>query len=257
MSTQSRFAAALLDPERPCPDGLTAWNGSDPAQRFRVYRNNVIVSLIDALADTYAVTRELVGEEFFRAMARRYAYANPPQSRLLAFYGAGFPDFVAGFPPAAGLPYLADVARLEYWRVVAYHAADVPAVSAAEISAALADEGALPSLGLRLHPSLAVLSSAFAVVSLWAAHQGILELSTVKPDSAETALILRNGLDVEVVQLSEAAGRFVAALRSGSALGAAAESATALDADFDLVGVLGLLLQKSAVTGLNPSRRPS
>lgn len=257
MSSQSRFAAALLDPEPACPAGLTACNGSDPAQRFRVYRNNVIVSLIDALADTFAVTQELVGEEFFRAMARRYAYAHPPQSPVLAFYGADFPAFVAAFPPAAGLPYLADVARLEHLRVTAYHAADVAAVDSAALAATLADESALPSLGLGLHPSVAVLASSFAVVSLWAAHQGVMDLSTVTPEVAETALVLRHGLAVEVIALPRVAGTFVAALGAGAPLGEAAGQATARAADFDLVGILGLLLQKSAITALLPSRRNS
>lgn len=53
MSHQQAIAAALLDPAQPCPPGLTTWNGSDPAHRFAVYRNNVIVSLVDALADTF------------------------------------------------------------------------------------------------------------------------------------------------------------------------------------------------------------
>ena len=99
MSAQTAFAAALLDPELPPPDGLVAWNGSDPARRFAVYRNNVVVSLVDALADTFAVTQELVGEAFFRAMARVFALADPPKSRLMAFYGESFPNFIAGFPP--------------------------------------------------------------------------------------------------------------------------------------------------------------
>lgn len=256
MSDQTTFAAALLDPERPCPPGLSTWNGSNPARRFAVYRNNVLVSLIDALADSFPVTQQLVGEEFFRAMARLHAYAHPPQSRLLAFYGADFPDFIASFPPAAGLPYLADVARLEYRRVVAYHAADVPGVGSEAVAAALADQAALPTLGVTLQPSLAVLASASAVVSLWAAHQGVLDLSAVAPETPETALILRPGLEVEVMQIPPAAGAFISALGAGSPLGAAAEAALAIDPAFDLVGTLGLLLQKSAITALNPARRP-
>jgi hypothetical protein len=255
--SQQDFAAALLDPDLAAPAGLVAWNGSDPAQRFRVYRNNVIVSLIDALADSFEVTQELVGEEFFRAMARLYAYACPPQSRLMAFYGAGFPDFIESFPPAAGLPYLADVARLEYRRIVAYHAADVPGVGAEAVSAALADEATLPTLGMTLHPSLSVLSSASAVVSLWAAHQGVLELAEVDPDAPETALILRHGLDVEVLQIPAAVGAFLCKLQAGSSLGSTAAEATSIDADFDLVGILGLLLQKSGITALNPTRSPT
>lgn len=254
---QQNFAAALLDPDLPVPAGLTAWNGSDPAQRFRVYRNNVIVSLIDALADTFEVTQQLVGEEFFRAMARLYAYAHPPQSRLMAFYGTSFPAFIETFPPAADLPYLADVARLEYLQVVAYHAADLPAVGADAVAAALSDEAALPTLGVTLHPSLAVLASASAVVSLWAAHQGVLELSAVAPNTPETGLVLRHGLNVEVIQIPAAAGVFITALGAGSPLGSAAEAAVAIDAGLDLVGVLGLLLQKSAIAALHSPRRLS
>ncbi|HJV93235.1 MAG TPA: DNA-binding domain-containing protein, partial [Azonexus sp.] len=216
--SQHAFAAALLDPDLPVPTGLTAWNGSDPAQRFRVYRNNVIVSLIDALADTFEVTQQLVGEDFFRAMARLYVYGHPPQSPLMAFYGASLPDFIETFPPAAGLPYLADVARLEYLRVVAYHAADVPGVGDEALAAALADQAALPTLGATLQPSLAVLVSASAVVSLWAAHQDVLDLSAVAPETPETALILRPGLDVEVIRIPPAAGTFITALGAGSAL---------------------------------------
>lgn len=255
--SQIDFASALLDPDLPAPAGLTAWNGSDPAQRFRVYRNNVIVSLIDALADTFEVTQQLVGEDFFRAMARGYAYAHPPRSRLMAFYGNEFPAFIETFPPAADLPYLADVALLEYRRVVAYHAADVPGAGADAVADVLADEASLPALGMSLHPSLSVIASASAVVSLWAAHQGVLELSTVAPDAPETALVLRNDIDVEVLLIPEAAGAFICELQAGASLGAAAAEAAGIDVNFDLVAILGLLLQKSAITALNPSRSPT
>mgnify|MGYP007007760331 CR=1 FL=1 len=57
-------------------------------------------------------------------MARVFALADPPKSRLMAFYGESFPNFIVGFPPALGVPYLANVARLEYLRVLATIAAE-------------------------------------------------------------------------------------------------------------------------------------
>ncbi len=119
MSTQTAVAQALLDPALPCPTGLSTWNGSDPQTRFAVYRNNVMMSLIDALADTYPVVQRLVGEDFFRAMARVFAQAKPPRSAVMAYYGRDFAAFIDAFPPAASVPYLADVARLEMARVLA------------------------------------------------------------------------------------------------------------------------------------------
>lgn len=257
MSHQQAIAAALLDPAQPCPSGLTTWNGSDPARRFAVYRNNMIVSLVNALVDTFSVTQELVGEPFFRAMAREFAYVNPPTSPLLAFYGDAFPDFIERFPPAAGVPYLADVARLEYLRVRAYHATDLEPVHTEAIAAALGDIADLPRLNLAIHPAVGVLDSAAAVVSLWAAHQGLGDLAAVIPDAPETALVLRDGLDVEVMRIPRDASVFIAALKRGAPLGEAVVSAQRVDPGFDATASLALLIQKSAITALHLPRRTS
>lgn len=100
MSTQADFAAALLDVQLPYPKGLCSRNGADPSRRFAVYRNNVQSSLINALADSYPVVQQLVGEEFFRAMAAIFVRSQPPQSPLMSRYGEGFADFIGQFEPS-------------------------------------------------------------------------------------------------------------------------------------------------------------
>ncbi|WP_261172414.1 DNA-binding domain-containing protein, partial [Bordetella pertussis] len=50
MHPQAAFARALLDPLAPCPPGLRRAGDADPAQRYAIYRNNVVASLIQALA---------------------------------------------------------------------------------------------------------------------------------------------------------------------------------------------------------------
>lgn len=249
MSPQAAFADALLATDDLCPPGLTTWNGSAPEKRFSVYRNNVIVSLIDAMADSYPVTQELVGEAFFRAMARQFVRATPPRSPVLAWYGDGFAEFIEAFPAAAGVPYLADVARLEWLRVEAWHAADADPLASEDIARLLGDAAALPDARFDLHPSVRMLHSRHAVVSLWAAHQSesaALALADVDPDRAETALVLRNGLDVEISAVTEGAAMFISRLRQGAALGVAAEQALAADTGFDLAQTLGLLIRGGA-----------
>lgn len=246
----ANFAAALLDPAAPCPQGLVTWNGSDAAQRFGVYRNNVTVSLIDAMADTFPVVQQLVGTEFFRAMAGEFVRQSPPVSPVLAWYGDAFAGFVAAFPPAAGVPYLADVARLEYARVLAFHAADAVPVAVAEIAACLNDPEVLPELRMHLHPSLQVIDSPFAIASLWGAHQGTGDLVSVDLAQAECALVLRHGLSVEVVAVPAAAGRFVAGLQGGATLGAAVQQAGTDGTLFDPTPVLGLLIGRELLVGL-------
>ncbi|SFO83700.1 DNA-binding domain-containing protein [Pseudomonas borbori] len=248
MNSQAEFVAALLDPERDCPADLKTWNGSDPAARFAVYRNNVLSSLIDALAASFPVVQQLVGETFFRAMAAVYVRHSPPRTRILADYGADFPAFIQGFAPAASLPYLADVARLELLRIRAYHAADAAPLDADALATALAAPERLASLLLRLQPALGLLDSAFAVVSLWAAHQGALTLAEVDLDQAQCALVLRNGLEVEVLGIRSGDAVLIQALLQGRPLGAATQLALACDPAFDLGACLAHLLRAGAIT---------
>lgn len=250
---QADFAAALLAPERPCPPGLRAWNGSDPGVRLAVHRNNVLSSLIDALADAFPVTQALVGDEFFRAMAALFVRQQPPRTRVLAHYGDALPDFIARFEPARPLPYLADVARLERARVLAYHAADAAPVAAEAVAAALAAGEAVARLRFACHPSVSVLFSAFAIVSLWAAHQtgDDTDLAAVDPAEAESALVLRDGLDVLVLLLPTGTARFIAALQQGAGLADAAARAASDAEDFDLTAALSLLIQHGAITHLH------
>lgn len=245
------FFKALFDPALPPPAGLTTWNGSDPSVRFGVYRNNVIVSFIDALADSYPVTQSLVGEEFFRAMARIFVRHAPPKSRVLAFYGESLPAFIEEFPPAAALPYLADVARLEMQRVSAYHAAEAIPLTASIMALVMENPEQLSQMRISFQPSVGLLRSSYAVVSLWAAHQGVHDIATVDPYIAESALILRPTLDVEVISLHAGAADFIAHLLQGECLGDALEASDAASIDFDLIATLSLLIRAQAISSIS------
>lgn len=261
LGQQQDFAAALLDPQRATPRGLRAWNGSDPTARLAVYRNNVVSSLVDALAVTFPVVQQLVGEEFFRAMAGVFVRAAPPRSRVLAHYGLGFPSFIASFAPSQGLTYLADVARLEVARVMAYHAADAEPVSDEMVSLALGSGERMGELRLVLHPSVHTLCSPHAVVTLWAAHQSDEdgEIGPVDVDMPESALILRAGFDVLVLPVPRGTVDFVEAIRAGLNLGDAASQAASQAASraaptepgFDLTATLTALLAHGALSSFH------
>ena len=252
MSTQAAFAAALFDPQRPCPEGVFSANGADPASRFVVYRNNVQSSLINALADGYPVVSQLVGEEFFRAMAALYMQSCPPQSPFLNDYGKDFAGFIDSFAPAASVPYLADVARLERLRVQAYHAADAQPLSHEQIAAALSDPHVLSELTVGFHPSLNLLTSAYAVVDIWAVHQRDATLAGINPDHGQYALVLRNDLEVEVFAIDHGASTFIQNLRLGQPLSQALETAPA----FDLSQTLALLISHNVITHLRHKVSP-
>ncbi len=257
MSLYDKFAAALLTPDQPCPEGLVSRNGADPASRFAVYRNNVHSSLINAMATAYPVTLQLVGEAFFRAMAGLFVQACPPTSPLISEYGSAFPAFIQDFEPAASVPYLADIARLERLRVRAYRAADTQAPDPQKILQGLQSQANLGNLRLQLHPSVATLSSAYAVVALWAAHQSDGALATLNPWHAQAALVLRQGLEVRVFAIDSGSVTFINSLAHGSPLEKAVEHALEATAEFDLHHCLTLLVSHNAITHLYPDQKVS
>jgi hypothetical protein len=249
---QHAFAAALLDPGRPAPEGLPGAGRESPASRFAVHRNNVFVGLTEALRAGFPCTARLVGTEFFAALARVFVAAHPPDSPVLLSYGAGFADFLASFPPAANLPYLADVARIERAATEAYHARDEPALSADAL--ALVPPERAPFLRLRLHPSLRLLRSSFPAFTIWRMNAADGAPGPVDLSDAQNTLILRPDAEVDVRPVSNAAHDFIAALARGRTLAQAAARALAADAGFDLSAHLRQSIAMGAWVGFESAQ---
>lgn len=228
---QSVFGAALIDSSKPVPDGVVAPDGSTDGRRFAVYRNNIMVRLIEALRARFPVTERLVGEAFFREMARVYATGHKPRSALLLSYGDDFPAFIAGFEPARTVPYLADVARLEVARSEAYHAPEAGPLGIEALWPFRAEE--LAQACLKLHPSLRLMRSAYPVATIWAAHQSADEVRPPQVWEAEDVAILRPDADVLLHRLPPGAHCFIAALLAGARVEEAAAPALEENENFD------------------------
>lgn len=248
--TQDQFAGALLDSERVVPRTVTSHTARTPQKRFAVYRNNVIVGLSEALRTQFPATERIVGTEFFMALARVYVSSEPPRSPVMMNYGERFPAFIERFEPAAEIPYLADVARLEFARTQAYHAADAAPLDAAAWQSADAD--VLGGLRVVLHPSARIVRSAFPVVTIWSMNSGRMEPASIEDCGPEDAVIVRTRGDVEVRQLPPGGAVFLDALAAGMPLGEAAAAAADADAAFDLAvnlaGLIGAELATDLVT---------
>jgi hypothetical protein len=249
---QGAFAQALLDLDLPPPPGVVSHLSTSPLRRFGVYRNNVMVALVGALEARFPATRRIVGEEFFGAMARMFACRYPPQAPLMMVYGDTFPAFIEGFEPAATVPCLADVARLEAARTRAYHSADAELLPRDRLVEAV--QAGAETLCVSLHPSFEIVRSAFPIVTIWAMNAGEAEVAPVTDWSGEDALILRPALDVEVTRLPPGGATFLEALWRGSPLGLAVETAHAATPSFDLSENIVLLLGAGLVVDARQAR---
>ena len=250
---QAEFAAALRDPLVAAPATLVGPDREPAPRRFAVYRNNVIVGFVSALRAAFPVIERIVGDDFFAALARAYALAEPPSSPVLMDYGAGLADFIEGFAPAASLPYLPDVARIERaWRE-AYHAADAEPLAAEDFAGIAAE--AIPGLRLELHPSLRLLRSPYPAQTIWTMNAADGDVHPVDLGQAEDTLIVRPDAEVEVRRVPPGGAAFVAALQQKTTLGEAAAQAAADDGRFDLAGNLSGLIAAGAIVAILPSER--
>jgi hypothetical protein len=245
---QAEFINALLDPLLPPPARLKACHGEPPTRRFAVYRNNLITKLIDALGERFPVCLRLVGEEFFRAMAESYVRIALPHSPVLAEYGEDFADFISTFRPARELPYLPDVACLEYAMGRAYHARDAAPLSREFMRRLPGD--CLNSATVSLHPSVQTVLSEYPIVSIWRANMSGSEQTELELNHAQGALVVRPRLEVEAHILPDGGFAFVEALADGATFSAAANSATRVAADFDLTECLRVLLSSEALVAI-------
>jgi Putative DNA-binding domain len=248
-SYAAAFAPALLNPDRPAPAAVTGPNGKAAGKRYNVYRNNVTVSLINALAAVFPATQRITGVDFFRAMARFHVRATPPTSPLLFEYGRDFPDFIDSYEYAKPMPWLADVARIERAWLDAYHAADAeslrPQALASIAPERLADTVLIP------HPATRIVRSRFPAVSIFTANRSNGPVSQVETSDPEDALVTRPGLEVFVRHLPPGGAECLTRLIAGEPLGASAAAALADSPAFDLAANIAGMLEAGAFTTIH------
>lgn len=233
---QQGFADAVLGP----PDAPPAFDVSPPrtgAERIAIYRTALLANYRRALSASYPVVKRLTGAPFFHATVDAFARAHPSTSGDLNIYGDTFAGFLADYAPAADLPYLPDVARLEWAIDEAQRAADAARAPGAVLAAlSVAPAGRLPSLELSLEPSCRLVASAYPILRIWQVNQPDHEGDdrVTLDEGGDTLLIRRDADGVSLQRLAAGEFAWLVALAEGASLGTAIDDAQAADPNFDL-----------------------
>lgn len=216
---QREFGAAIESLDRAAEAAALFRGPSEKAlERLSVYRGNVVGACTKALAGAYPIVARIVGESFFEGLAREYLRRFPSASGDLNEFGAQLGRFVARFEHTRDLPYLPDVARMEWLVHRAYYAAD--------------EAGP----GLHLAPACALLASPWPLARIWEVHQDDYEgeFSVDLEAGPERILIYRPRFRVLVGAISAGGYRFLERLGAGAAPESALEAALVAEPDFDL-----------------------
>jgi len=244
---QQAFGAALFDARL---DGALASRLKGGGRGLGIYRGNLHAGWRRALAASHPVLRQLVGAEFFEALALVYGRAQPSIDPDLNRFGAGLAAFLEGFAPAATYPWLPDMARLEWLVHDSFYAPDAPPLPHPSATLAGLDPDAFEACRAQLHPSLRLYRSAWATPALWQAHQPEGPAFPEELERPGYALVWRPRFQAEVWASCAAEMAALGRLAAGGSFGAALDAAFGLDADFDVAAYLKRWLGEGGRTGI-------
>ncbi|MBL8466715.1 HvfC/BufC N-terminal domain-containing protein [Methyloversatilis discipulorum] len=235
---QRRFGAALSAAAGE-DEVLPLLAGDDARNRIllSIYRATSIANATAALRLAYPVCRLITGDDYFDALARRYRDDRPSRDGDLNRYGEHFAAFLDDFEPVRELPYLPDVARLEWLVHRATMAAD-GRPAGGELFAGLVPE-ALADLRLKMTPGFALLASRWPVADIWLQHQADAgETFDIDLDRPQRAAVWRDGYRVRVCALDPATHALWLAVLDGMPFGEAWAAASASDFRFNLAAAV-------------------
>jgi hypothetical protein len=174
-----------------------------------------------------------VDQRFFAYAAHAFIRRHLPTEPCLTEYGANFADFLASFPACDALPYLADVARLEWAVHTAALRSDATSLDLARLRRV--DPRDMAQLRFIPDPSVTLLASPWPVDKIWQAHQeGRIEALPGLQGGAVCLQVHAVGEAVTIRVLEPAIFAFRDALARGLTLGEAAGQALESYPSFDL-----------------------
>jgi len=249
---QDGFAQALFAPGVALAPEIAAL-AAQPA--FAVYRNTVMKGCIDALQANYPAVARLVGEEWFRAAAAIHVREIPPSAPMLLDYGTDFAGFLARFEPAAEMPYLPGVARLDRLWTEAHGAVTEDSLDPAAV-AGFTPEALAATV---LHPHTATRWAWFGdapIYTIWSRNRAVEAPDAEIEWHGEGALLVRPRDAVQWLALDAAGCAFLDACAAGGTLAAAAEAALAVQGDADLARLMATLLAAGAFSRMSRLDQP-
>jgi hypothetical protein len=190
-------------------------------QHLGIYRHSIQGILGQHLRAVYGVVAQLVGAEFFEYLTETYIDQSPPISTVLSEYGEDFSSTLLNHPALKNMPWIAEVARLEWARSQAWHGVNQAPRSFNDLSTL--SEVEYNQVVLQLPDSAQLLESNYAIYDVWLAHQNNEYLDKTRFDIIDinqpsTVLIYRVGKKLHQYKMNNQPLNFIKAIQRQSTL---------------------------------------
>lgn len=224
MSDLAQAQAALLDA---LLQARAPQHGWDPVG-LGIYRANAHAHAERSLLAAYPVLQAQVGEATFAALAQALWHHAPPVHGDLGEWGGALAGFIEAQADLAGVPWLGDLARLE-WAL--HRAARAPHATPDPASFALLGASEPEQLRALMAPGTALIRSPWPVLSTLDAHlHGEPDFDELRrrlqQRQGESVRVWRPDGQVRAAAIPDEVAAFEALLADGVSLGQALQAAT-------------------------------
>lgn len=195
--------------------------GGEPGEaRLSVYAQGYRERIREALAEAYETIHHVLGESAFRELALAYAQHVPSHDYNLSFAGRHLAAFLAPYPLTKELPFLPDLARLEWKMVEVFHSFEEPSFDPSSVAAFSLEEWS--GARLQFQPSVRLMHSAWPIRDIWEARKKPREAVDVDlVNRPHYLLIYRQGLQVQCDLIDPKPYAFLELLLAGKSFGEA------------------------------------
>lgn len=225
-------------------------NGLTTEQRLQIYRNNVFITLTNALHAVFPCVQKIVGKDFFIGTAKKYIQQHPSTSGDLREYGHKFAEFLQTFAPAQTLPYLPEVAQLEWAYHQAFHGKASDIFDLHTLTTIPPEQ--YEQIKFHLNPTAQLFTFQYPILQIYqlcqpeSSDQETIDLTT----GGEQILLIRNHLEITLEKLTPGEYALLTAFKLGNTFAQACKSALTTEKKFNINSYLQKHLTCGTITSL-------
>ena len=251
---QSHFSAEILCGENTSVQTLVEQRGFEATRRINVYRNNIFATLAETLSNIFPVSCAMVGEEFFKSMARIYIRSHTPDSGNLHDFGEHLPSFIESMPELSNYPYLSALAEIDWACHRAFHSTSVNSLDISSLADFSPDN--YEDLQFEFHPAIHTIKSKYPIFDIWnfATSNGHADTTPDLNSEGQQVLIHRPKSGVKVVNIEDGLFQMINFLREPKTLGATITSILSSNPEYNLKEGLNRLFSFGAVSTITVKR---
>jgi hypothetical protein len=204
--------------EQPMPSGLSLISVSEDfpaARRLGIYAEAYFSRIVESMEADYPRLRSVLGEVQFQKLMAEYLKAFPSKTHNIGEVGRHLPKFVADYPVSDELPFLSELANLEWQSIESFYAPAEDLFDSSMLGGL--DDSDWAELQVKISSSVRLLRSKWPLEKFWP-NEGLESENWESGSVSDSFLLWRRAGEVRFAKLAAWEGAALEGLGAGDRL---------------------------------------